>query len=74
MAKTVIVKLLGRIITFNAMLNKVTLLWKTRKASQFMNLENDYHLVRFNDEDDYNDILIKGSWVIFGQYLTMRPW
>ncbi|MBA0560963.1 hypothetical protein Golob_017830, partial [Gossypium lobatum] len=46
MAKTVIVKLLGWRITFNALLNK----------------------------DDYNDILTKGPWVIFRQYLTVRPW
>ncbi|MBA0583592.1 hypothetical protein Gorai_014443 [Gossypium raimondii] len=39
-----------------------------------MDLENDYYLVRFSEEDDYNKVLTNGPWVIFGQYLTIRPW
>ncbi|KAH1121100.1 hypothetical protein J1N35_004260 [Gossypium stocksii] len=39
-----------------------------------MGLENDYYLVRFSEEDGYNKVLTNGSWVIFGQYLTVRPW
>ncbi|KAK5772335.1 hypothetical protein PVK06_048620 [Gossypium arboreum] len=32
-----------------------------------MDLENDYYLVHFNDEEYYNKVLTNGSWVIFGQ-------
>ncbi|PPD94590.1 hypothetical protein GOBAR_DD08381 [Gossypium barbadense] len=39
-----------------------------------MDLENDYYLVRFSEEDDYNKVLTNGPWVIFGQYLTILPW
>ncbi|MBA0759840.1 hypothetical protein Gotri_022657 [Gossypium trilobum] len=28
----------------------------------------------FNDEEDFKNVLTKGPWVIFGQYLTVRPW
>ncbi|MBA0580300.1 hypothetical protein Gorai_022526, partial [Gossypium raimondii] len=52
----------------------VTLLWKTNSPFQLMDLENDYFLVRFSEEDGYNNVLTNGSWVIFGQYLTVRPW
>ncbi|MBA0837751.1 hypothetical protein Goarm_009882, partial [Gossypium armourianum] len=48
MARTIVVKLLGRKIGFNALLNK--------------------------DDDDYHKILTWGSWVIYGQYMTVRPW
>ncbi|MBA0817652.1 hypothetical protein Gohar_021748 [Gossypium harknessii] len=39
-----------------------------------MDLENDFFLVRFQDENDYNKALVGGPWVIFGRYLTVRPW
>ncbi|MBA0553742.1 hypothetical protein Golob_012893 [Gossypium lobatum] len=39
-----------------------------------MDLENDYSLVRFSEEDDYNKVLTNGPWLIFSQYLTIRPW
>ncbi|KAH1121999.1 hypothetical protein J1N35_005159 [Gossypium stocksii] len=41
---------------------------------QLMDLENDYYLVRFHDEVDYNKVLMGDPWVIFGQYLTVRLW
>ncbi|MBA0730755.1 hypothetical protein Golax_025858 [Gossypium laxum] len=41
---------------------------------QLMDLENDYYLIRFNSEDDYNKVVFGGPWVIFGQYLTVRLW
>ncbi|XP_016706938.2 uncharacterized protein [Gossypium hirsutum] len=74
MAKTVVIKLLGRKITFNAILNIIKTLWKTKSPFQLMDLENDYYLVQFNDEEDVKNVLTKGPWVIFGQYLTVRPW
>ncbi|MBA0849757.1 hypothetical protein Goshw_020312 [Gossypium schwendimanii] len=74
MAKTVVIKLLRRKITFNAILNIIKILWKTKSPFQLMDLENDYYLVQFNDEEDFKNVLTKGPWVIFGQYLTVRPW
>ncbi|PPR94509.1 hypothetical protein GOBAR_AA26165 [Gossypium barbadense] len=65
MAKTIIVKLLGKKISFNALLNKVSNLWNLKSPIQLMDLENDFFLVRFYDEDDYNKVLVGGKWVIF---------
>lgn len=39
-----------------------------------MDLENDFYLVRFQDEDDYSRVLLGGTWVVFGRYLTVRRW
>ncbi|MBA0582139.1 hypothetical protein Gorai_024290 [Gossypium raimondii] len=74
MAKTIIMKLLGRSIGFNVLLKKITSLWCPRSPIQLMDLENDYYLIRFNSEDDYNKVVFGGPWVIFGQYLTVRLW
>ncbi|MBA0642962.1 hypothetical protein Goklo_027288 [Gossypium klotzschianum] len=63
-----------RKIAFNALLNEVTMLWNSKHLFQLMDLENDYYLASFNDEEDHNNVLTNGPWVIFGQYLIVRPW
>ncbi|MBA0776807.1 hypothetical protein Gotri_011753, partial [Gossypium trilobum] len=63
MARTIIVKHLGRKIGFNALLNKVTTLWSSRQSIQLMDLENGYYLVRFQDEGGFNKVLVGGPWV-----------
>ncbi|PPE02506.1 hypothetical protein GOBAR_DD00490 [Gossypium barbadense] len=63
----------GRKIAFNALLNEVTMLWNSEHLFQLMDLENDYYLASFNDEEDHNNVLTNGPWVIFGQYLIVRP-
>ncbi|MBA0706008.1 hypothetical protein Golax_018151 [Gossypium laxum] len=42
MARTVIVKMLGGRIGFNAFMNKISLLWNPRSPIQLMDLENDF--------------------------------
>ncbi|MBA0856950.1 hypothetical protein Goshw_005210 [Gossypium schwendimanii] len=61
-------------IGFNVLLNKITLLWNPKCPIQLMDIENDFFLVRFQDENDYNKALIGGLWVSFGRYLIVRPW
>ncbi|MBA0677314.1 hypothetical protein Goari_018729 [Gossypium aridum] len=48
--------------------------YNSKHPFQLMDLENDYYLARFNDEEDHNNVLTNGPWVIFGQYLIVRPW
>ncbi|PPS10157.1 hypothetical protein GOBAR_AA10486 [Gossypium barbadense] len=74
MARTIIVKLLGGKIGFNVLWNKITLLWNPKCPVQLMDLENNFFLVRFQDENNYNKALIGGPWVIFRRYLTVSPW
>lgn len=56
-----------------ALANKVQGLWKTTKPFQLMDMENDYYLVKFQDEENYSNVLTKGPWTNFCQYLTVRP-
>ncbi|MBA0647784.1 hypothetical protein Goklo_015602 [Gossypium klotzschianum] len=60
MALTVVVKLLGKNIGFNTLLNKVSSLWKPWGRFQLMDLENDFYLVHFQDNDDSDRILMGG--------------
>ncbi|KAK5839964.1 hypothetical protein PVK06_008824 [Gossypium arboreum] len=29
---------------------------------------------KFQNKEDYDDVLTQGPWIIFGQYLTVQPW
>ncbi|KAK5784532.1 hypothetical protein PVK06_039058 [Gossypium arboreum] len=74
MAKTITVKLLGRKIGFNTLLNKMKSLWSPKSHMKLMNLENYYYLLRFQDKEDFNKVLVGGPWVIFCHYLTIWSW
>ncbi|MBA0585883.1 hypothetical protein Gorai_016644 [Gossypium raimondii] len=35
---------------------------------------NGYFLAKFQNKEDYENVLSHGPWVMYGQYLTMQPW
>ncbi|KAJ9141371.1 hypothetical protein P3X46_031913 [Hevea brasiliensis] len=74
LAQAVIVKLLGRMIGYKALENRLKDLWKPVGEFQIMELENDYFLIKFRVKEDYIKALSEGSWVIYGHYLTVQPW
>ncbi|KAG8488375.1 hypothetical protein CXB51_016356 [Gossypium anomalum] len=57
MELTVIVKLLGHNIGYNAMHNSIIFLWKPVNPIRLMDIANGYFLVKFQDADDYNRVL-----------------
>lgn len=74
MSKTLIVKLLGRTIGYNALWNRMCAMWKPAMHFQLRDIANEYYLAKFEFETDYNNVLSRGPWVIFGHYLTVQPW
>ncbi|KAL4278661.1 hypothetical protein GQ457_03G021150 [Hibiscus cannabinus] len=55
MRHTIIVWLLGRAIGYKVLLDRIYGLWHPRGELQLIDLENNYYLVRFEDERDYAD-------------------
>lgn len=74
MARTAIVKLIGRKLSYSSMVNRLKILWQTTHSFQVVDLENDYYSVKFVREEDYQNALSGGPWTIFGHYLTVHPW
>ncbi|PPD80711.1 hypothetical protein GOBAR_DD22375 [Gossypium barbadense] len=74
MDNTMILKLLGRNIDFSVLQNKLYNLWKPSAPIHMMDIENGYFLVKFQNKLDCEKALSEGSWIIFGQYLTVQPW
>ncbi|KAL4277927.1 hypothetical protein GQ457_03G002210 [Hibiscus cannabinus] len=73
LANSVIVRLLGRMIGYNALLTRIQSLWTPSGEMALVDLDNGYYLVRFANADDVNRILLGGLWLIYGNYLTVQP-
>ncbi|MBA0866300.1 hypothetical protein Goshw_019798 [Gossypium schwendimanii] len=75
MSTTVVVKLLGRRISYNALWNKVCALWKPMMRFQLMDIDNNYYLANFKSKLDYNNALSNGPWVeiesMFGKVIKI---
>ncbi|PPR81285.1 hypothetical protein GOBAR_AA39427 [Gossypium barbadense] len=74
MVLTIIVKVLGRKVGFNALLNQVLTLWSLGNRFQLMDLENEFTWLDFKKKDGFNKVLMIGPWVSFGCYLMVRSW
>ncbi|KAL4377977.1 hypothetical protein GQ457_02G032980 [Hibiscus cannabinus] len=74
LAKSVIVRLLGRFIGYTALLNRIQTLWNPCGEIAMIDLDNGYFLVRFALEEDVSKVLSGGPWLIYGNYLTVQPW
>ncbi|KAL4308369.1 hypothetical protein GQ457_01G026590 [Hibiscus cannabinus] len=74
LACSLVVRLLGRSIGYQALLNRIQALWKPRGEFSLIDLDNAYYLVRFAEETGFHNVLTGGPWVIYGSYLTVQPW
>ncbi|KAI9074226.1 hypothetical protein K1719_043791 [Acacia pycnantha] len=74
MERTLIIKLLGRSITFYELRARTQALWQLKGSFQLVNMEGSYFFATFDVEEDYVKALTGGPWMIFGAYLTVQPW
>ncbi|KAA3488313.1 reverse transcriptase [Gossypium australe] len=74
MESTVVIKLLGRNIGYEALSNRINSLWNPSKPFHLMDFENGYYLAKFHSVHDYTKVLSQGPWLVYGQYLTVQPW
>ncbi|XP_039039740.1 uncharacterized protein LOC120177795 [Hibiscus syriacus] len=54
--------------------SRIHAIWKPVGQLQLVDLDNNYFLVRFTDEKDFNKVLTNGPWVIFDSHMTVQPW
>ncbi|XVF04451.1 hypothetical protein REPUB_Repub05bG0084100 [Reevesia pubescens] len=71
---TLIVKLLGRSISYTYLSNKVKQLWSLKGGFDIVDLENGFYCIRFQMRSDYNFVLTKGLWIIADHYLIVKRW
>ncbi|KAL4341700.1 hypothetical protein GQ457_08G018670 [Hibiscus cannabinus] len=74
LANSVIIRLLGKSIGYRALLNRIHSLWNLSGEFCLIDLDNDYFLVLFAEEDDFTKVITGGPWVVYCAYLTVQPW
>ncbi|KAI9078703.1 hypothetical protein K1719_039346 [Acacia pycnantha] len=72
--RTLIVKLMGRKISYGFMVNKLRLLWARKGGIDVFDMENEFYLVNFQDNNDYMEAVIRGPWVDVDAYLNVARW
>lgn len=50
--------------------------WQDALVASFeiLDIGNGYFMVKFDNEDDQNKVIVDGPWMIFDHYLTVRTW
>ncbi|XP_027337216.1 uncharacterized protein LOC113850891 [Abrus precatorius] len=71
---TLIVKLLGKSISFNFLKQKLNNIWGKNGNLKILDLNNDFFLVKFENVEDYKCALFEGSWLIMDHYLLVQRW
>ncbi|KAI5656398.1 hypothetical protein M9H77_25191 [Catharanthus roseus] len=72
--KALIIKVLGRNITFRVLEQRVRDLWNLEHRCKMIDLEQGYAVVRFYSREYYLHVLGEGPWIMMGHYLTMARW
>ncbi|EEF46690.1 hypothetical protein RCOM_1551240 [Ricinus communis] len=73
-SKEVVVKLLGRPISYKALCSRLEGMWPTEEKFAIIDLDNYYFLLQFKTEKDAQSALLNGPRMIMGHYLMVRPW
>ena len=72
--KAIIVKLVGRSVSFSYMQSKLNQLWRPESRMDVVDLTHGFFLVRFFSKEDLNSILRRGPWFLGDHFLSLRPW
>nr|POE53002.1 uncharacterized protein CFP56_06863 [Quercus suber] len=72
--KAVIVKLVGRSVSFSYMQSKLNQVWKPEGRMDVVDLSHGFFLVRFFSKEDLNAVLRRGPWFLGDHFLSIRPW
>lgn len=71
---SIIIKLLGKSISFFTLQARLHKEWKTTKDFDIIDVGLGYYVVRFYSEADCQQVLTSGPYKIFDHYLTVQPW
>ncbi|KAI9085009.1 hypothetical protein K1719_033001 [Acacia pycnantha] len=74
MERSLIIKLLGRTITYHELVARSQVLWKPRGSYQVVDMEGGFYCATFALEEDYMKVLTGGPWMVYGAYPTVQPW
>ncbi|KAG5589775.1 hypothetical protein H5410_040289 [Solanum commersonii] len=69
---SLIIKLLRWHISYQYLKQKIQSLWKPSENFSLINLGLDYDIVKFQKEENMNQVIKGGPWFIHGHYLSLQ--
>ncbi|XP_019155091.1 PREDICTED: uncharacterized protein LOC109151955 [Ipomoea nil] len=72
--RSLIIKLLGRTVGYNFLLQRLQRMWRTDAAFDLISLDQDFFLVRFENLKDYESVKFGGPYLVLGHYLISQEW
>ncbi|RYR27986.1 hypothetical protein Ahy_B01g052070 isoform A [Arachis hypogaea] len=69
-----VVKFLGKKVGLGFMEQRLTRDWVKKGKINVIDMDRDYFLVHFSDEEDYSHALLDGLWMIAVHYLIVQRW
>ena len=70
----VIIKLLGKTLSFFTLHARLLRDWKTEQEFEVIDIGQGYYMVKFASQSDCMSILMGGPYKIFDHYLAVQPW
>lgn len=74
--RLLVVKLLGKSIRYHMLYRRIQALWKPRGELDVLDLSHCFFFffVRFHAQEDLDEVIFNGPWVIQHHYLTVKKW
>lgn len=69
-----VIKLLGKVIGYNTMKDRLTRIWKLQGGFDIMDIDNSFYMVKFDLAEDREKVSSGGPWMIFDHYLAVTHW
>ena len=69
--KALVIKLLGKHVSYPIMLAKLKLIWKLQHGFDLWDLGHGYLMVKFNSLEDRWKVMSGGPWKVFYHYLIV---
>ncbi|CAN1141940.1 hypothetical protein LINPERHAP2_LOCUS12784, partial [Linum perenne] len=73
-SKPIVVKVLEKTFSFLTVRRWLESLWAKAGKIQVIDMENDFFLVRFSDQEDYQRAVFRGPWRIYDYYISVSRW
>ncbi|KAL4287132.1 hypothetical protein AHAS_Ahas19G0155600 [Arachis hypogaea] len=69
-----IIKFLGKRVGLAFLEQRLQRDWVKKGMIHVIDMDCDYFLIHFSDEEDYSHALLEGPWMIAGHYLIVQRW
>ncbi|XP_061368478.1 uncharacterized protein LOC133311438 [Gastrolobium bilobum] len=72
--KSLIIKMLGKRLGARILIARLQRLWNLVGSFETIDLDNDFLLLRFQEDGDYRFVLEEGPWIVNDHYVVVQRW